>query len=71
MEQKLKKQYRDASNISARISLHKEYSKNPVSWFNWLFENVLWNVAPMYLEIGCGDASLWTQNIEKYLKTYL
>ena len=65
MEQKLKKQYRDASNISARISLHKEYSKNPVSWFNWLFEKCALECGTNVLEIGCGDASLWTQNIEK------
>ena len=65
MEQKLKKQYRDASNISARISLHKEYSKNPVSWFNWLFEKCALECGVNVLEIGCGDASLWTQNIEK------
>ena len=65
MEQKLKKQYRDASNISARISLHKEYSKNPVSWFNWLFEKCALECGANVLEIGCGDASLWTQNIEK------
>lgn len=65
MEQKLKKQYRDASNISARISLHKEYSKNPVGWFNWLFEKCALECGTNVLEIGCGDASLWTQNIEK------
>lgn len=65
MEQKLKKQYRDASNISARISLHKEYSQNPVSWFNWLFEKCALECGANVLEIGCGDASLWTQNIEK------
>lgn len=65
MEQKLKKQYRDASNISVRISLHKEYSKNPVSWFNWLFEKCALECGANVLEIGCGDASLWTQNIEK------
>ena len=65
MEQKLKKQYRDASNISARISLHKKYSKNPVSWFNWLFEKCALECGANVLEIGCGDASLWTQNIEK------
>ena len=65
MEQKLKKQYRDASNISARISLNKEYSKNPVSWFNWLFEKCALECGANVLEIGCGDASLWTQNIEK------
>ena len=31
MEQKLRQQYRDASNISARINLHRDFSMNPVS----------------------------------------
>lgn len=45
MEQKLKKQYKDASNISARINLHRDYSLNPVSWFEWILINVHLNRA--------------------------
>ncbi len=63
MEQKLKQQYRDASNISARISLHRDFSMNPKSWFNWIFEECGFFEGEKVLEVGCGDASLWTQNM--------
>ncbi len=39
MEKSLKTQYRDASNISARIRLHHEFSTNPQGWFpSWVYE---------------------------------
>ena len=65
MEQKLKQQYRDASNISARINLHRDFSMNPVSWFSWVFDECSFFEGEKVLEVGCGDASLWTQNIDR------
>lgn len=62
MEQKLKQQYKDASNISARINLHRDFSLNPKSWFEWVFEKCGFHDGEHVLEVGCGDASLWTQN---------
>ena len=38
MEKSLKTQYQNASNISARIRLHRDYSVNKQGWFPWLFE---------------------------------
>jgi DNA-binding transcriptional MerR regulator/ubiquinone/menaquinone biosynthesis C-methylase UbiE len=37
MEDSMKSQYQDASNISARIRLHRDYSTNPEGWFPWVF----------------------------------
>ena len=65
MEQKLKKQYKDASNISARINLHRDYSLNPVSWFEWIFNQCVFESGYSVLELGCGDASLWSCNAER------
>ena len=65
MEQKLRQQYRDASNISARINLHRDFSMNPVSWFSWVFDECSFFEGEKVLEVGCGDASLWTQNIDR------
>ena len=65
MEQKLKKQYKDASNISARINLHRDYSINPVSWFEWVYDQCAFALGHSVLELGCGDASLWSQNINR------
>ena len=38
MEKSLKSQYQNATNISARIRLHRDYSANPQGWFPWIFE---------------------------------
>lgn len=65
MEQKLKKQYKDTSNISARINPHRDYSLNPVSWFEWIFNQCAFESSYSVLELGCGDASLWSRNVER------
>ena len=51
MENSLKSQYQNSSNIAARIQLHSQYSVNPQGWFPWLYE-----------QCGCGNAQLWTEN---------
>lgn len=65
MEHKLKVQYQNSSNISARINLHEEFSKNKQGWFPWLFEQCELKSGENVLELGCGDASLWRMNREK------
>lgn len=71
MEKSLKTQYQNASNISARIRLHKDYSTNPKGWFPWIFEqcSAFFPSAVSkpfrVLEIGCGNGALWTENLEK------
>ena len=53
MEQKLKQQYRDASNISARINLHRDFSMNPVCrWPPGL--NRLYGSRPGWPTTACG-----------------
>ncbi len=77
MEKSLKSQYQNASNISARIRLHTEYSVNPQGWFPWIYEqcsDLLFHRfpggasfpnTPQILEIGCGNGALWTGNMDK------
>lgn len=65
LEQKLKKQYQNVSNIMARISLHSEFSENEQGWFEWMFEQYEIRPGSRVLELGCGDASLWLQNIDR------
>ena len=62
MEQKLKNQYLNSSNISARINLHKEYTANRQGWFPWLYEQCRIRPGDTILELGCGNASLWLEN---------
>lgn len=66
MEQSMKHQYQDASNISARINLHSLYSTNPQGWFVWIYEQLLSILSKQQskhsttiLEVGCGDGTLW------------
>lgn len=68
MEQKLKNQYLNSSNISARINLHKEYAANKKGWFPWLFEQCRMRQGDTILELGCGDASLWLENRKRIPK---
>ncbi len=65
MEKSLKNQYQNASNISARIKLHRLYSTNPWGWFPWIFEHCLLHPGMEILEIGCGNGALWTGSLSK------
>lgn len=54
-------QYRDASNLNARIALHQLFSENPQGWFSWIFDTL--ETLPTranVLELGCGAGSLWS-----------
>lgn len=53
-------QYRDASNLNARIALHQRFSANPQGWFEWVFDSLesLPGQARV-LELGCGAGSMW------------
>ena len=58
-EASLKNQYRNASNISARIQLHTRFSKNKKGWFTWIYERLNLRNGMNILEVGCGDGALW------------
>lgn len=64
MESSLKSQYQNSSNISARIRLHSLYSVNPQGWFPWLYEQCQIRKGMKILEIGCGNAQLWKENLD-------
>lgn len=65
MEQQLRRQYQNSSNISARINLHHEFATNKQGWFPWVYEKCRIRPGMRILEIGCGDASLWTENLHQ------
>lgn len=65
METSLRSQYLNASNISARISLHQLYSQNRQGWFPWIFAQCAITAGMDILEIGCGNGALWTQNLDQ------
>ena len=63
--QSLSAQYKNATNIAARIQLHRDYSVNHEGWFPWLFKNLHLQSGMKVLEVGSGNGSLWSQNITK------
>lgn len=67
-ESELKSQYQNASNINARIALHRDYSTNQEGWFRWLFQFLSFFPGMRILELGCGNGDLWTENLEQIPK---
>lgn len=65
MEKSLKTQYQNASNISARIRLHKEYSHNEYGWFPWIFDHCHIQSNQKVLELGCGNGAFWLENLTR------
>jgi ubiquinone/menaquinone biosynthesis C-methylase UbiE len=56
-------QYRDPSNLDARVVIHQRFSTNPYGWFKWVFDTLLkLPVNARILELGCGHGLLWKEN---------
>jgi ubiquinone/menaquinone biosynthesis C-methylase UbiE len=58
-------QYKDASNLDARVQLHRLFSTNPYGWHKWAFDQL--DLAPesRVLELGCGPGHLWRDNLDR------
>jgi ubiquinone/menaquinone biosynthesis C-methylase UbiE len=58
-------QYRDASNVNARLQLHARFSAKTYGWQHWVFD--LLDIPPSgtVLELGCGPGSLWVENKDR------
>ena len=65
MENSLKAQYRNSTNISARIRLHRLFSSNKQGWFPWIYEQCQNTEGMKILELGCGNGRLWIENKAK------
>lgn len=59
-------QYRDSSNLDARVVIHQRFSTNLYGWCRWVFDALaeLTDNARI-LELGCGPAYLWKENISR------
>jgi len=55
-------QYRDSSNLDARVVIHQRFSTNSYGWFNWLFDTLIkLPENAKILELGCGPGYLWKE----------
>jgi ubiquinone/menaquinone biosynthesis C-methylase UbiE len=59
------KQYQDFSNLDARVRLHERFSLNPYRWHAWAFDHLEIPPEASLLELGCGPAALWSENIDR------
>lgn len=59
-------QYRDSTNLDARLEIHRRFSTNSYGWFRWIFDTLekLPSSATI-LELGCGPAYLWGSCIDR------
>jgi len=59
-------QYRDYSNLDARVAIHQRFSTNSYGWCNWVFDNLIKLPEDAnILELGCGPGYLWKENISR------
>jgi len=61
----LRDQYKNASNLNARIRLHKRFSTNKYGWPLWVFDQLDLPPKSRILELGCGLGDLWLDNIHR------
>lgn len=69
MEKDLVEQYKDSTNVEARINLHDKFSVNKYGWFNWIFDKISISPKDKILEIGCGNGELWKDKEYKLQET--
>jgi ubiquinone/menaquinone biosynthesis C-methylase UbiE len=61
----VQEQYRDGSNLNARIALQARFSTNPYGWQRWVFDRLELPPEARLLELGCGPGLLWRENLDR------
>lgn len=64
-EQQLEQQYATDGNLRARIELHQRFRTTKEDWHRWLFDRVAPPAGARILEVGCGPAEFWKQNLDR------
>ena len=70
--QALREQYKDGSNLNARMRLHARFSTNRYGIFPWILDHMtLTHTLPgdaRVLEVGTGTAQMWLRNRDRIPK---
>jgi SAM-dependent methyltransferase len=61
----LSDQYKNDSNLDARIRLHDRFSTNKMGWHAWVFGRLDLPSRCRVLELGCGAGTLWLENVDR------
>jgi len=57
----LGRQYRDSTNLNARLSIHQRFSVNRYGWHRWIFDQFDGRDYNRILELGSGNGELWLE----------
>ena len=60
-----REQYKDSTNLNARIAIHDRFSTNPYPWMRWVFDQLDLPPEARVLEVGCGSGKLWAENADR------
>lgn len=60
----VKEQYKNASNLNTRISIHSKYSTNKQGFGNWIVAKYDIKDKMRVLELGCGTGVMWKDHME-------
>lgn len=52
-------QYATSTNLNTRISIHDQYSTNPLGFGNWIASQYQIEKGMNVLELGCGTGAIW------------
>jgi len=61
--EKVKRQYSNDKNLSARMNLHAKHSSNKQGFFAWLWEQYEFSENCRILELGCGNGAQWENKV--------
>ena len=61
----LTNQYKNASNLNARLQLHRRFSTNKYGLPRWVFDQFDLPPVCRILDLGCGPANLWVENLDR------
>lgn len=61
----LNEEYKDASNLNARLQFFQRFSTNPIDQYRWIFDHFNLRPGSRILELGCGPGFLWQKNLDR------
>jgi SAM-dependent methyltransferase len=63
--QALREQYKDGSNLNARLRLHARFSTNRYGISRWILDHMVLPNDALVLEVGTGTGQMWFQNRDR------
>jgi ubiquinone/menaquinone biosynthesis C-methylase UbiE len=59
------RQYRDSSNLEARVALHRRFTTAEEPWPRWYFDRLSIPPVAAVLDVGAGPGHLWAENQDR------